>query len=77
MLTFCSAHEVPKGDTCSGDIEKGRQSKNVLFAETLVSSPSAELYYTGLEEVTGSFPLREVGQNDLKTKCSTRQGLIA
>lgn len=76
MLVFCSAYEVPKGDTCSGDIDKTRESKNVLVAETLVLSPNAELYYNRLEEVTGSCRLSKVELNDLKAKYSIRQGLI-
>lgn len=41
--TFCSAFEVPTVNTYSVDIDKARQSNNVILAEALVLSPSAEL----------------------------------
>lgn len=45
MLTFCSAYEVPKGDTCRGDIDKAGQSKSVLLSAVLVLRSKAEPHW--------------------------------
>lgn len=61
MLTFCSACEVPKGDTCRGDIDKAGQSKSVLLSAGLEVQCRASLELnTGLEEVTVSLPLTDL-----------------